>query len=153
MCPYYSNFQQGTLSSELTAGQPETSTNLTNVNSITIVRLESEDDSPVILTIVNSNNDVFLNITHPHPLTQYPRSFTLQAYFLNNYNDSITLTIQRITNDTTIILRYEAYSVGMLCADSWPPTYIILAGIITGIILISNGFRTLDQVAKQAAWD
>jgi len=99
---------------------------------------------------------VFLNITHPHPLTHSEhgsREFTLQGYFMSSSDDYITLTIQRISNDTSVGLVYEAYSSYTLCVDYANPLMAVIIGCTIGVILKVSGFRTLDKIAQQTTWD
>ncbi|MFX0197922.1 MAG: hypothetical protein ACFFCW_17510 [Candidatus Hodarchaeota archaeon] len=154
--PRETNHHWGDLSGDLTASQSQLLTNFTGVNRIRIIHLWSEQDIPVTLTIMNSNNDVFLNITHPHPLTHSEygsREFTLQGHFMSSSDDYITLTIQRISNDTSVRLVYEAYSSSTPCLDYPNPLMVIIIGCAIGVILIVSGFRTLQRVTKQASWE
>ena len=154
--PIVDNYHKEDLSGDLTASQPQLFTNFTGVNRICIISLWSEQDIPVILTIINANNDVFLNITHPHPLTHSgygSLSFTLEGYFMSSSDDYITLTIQRISNDTSVGLVYEAYRSRTLCVDYANPLMTVIIGCIIGVNLIVYGFRTLNKVAQQTIWD
>jgi hypothetical protein len=150
--PHYHYYQEGTLSSLLTIDDPQVSRNLTGANAITILTLTSEENIPVILTIHNSHDEVYLNITHPHTLTQEWRSFTLEIRSLNTYNDFLILTLQRTTNDTHITLYYETYYVDTVCIDYWPPYTAVGLTTIVGIVLIAIGFHALDKVGKEAVW-
>ena len=149
--PRYEFIQRDFLSYDLTTEQPQASRNLTDAYAITILDIRSENETPFILTLRNSNGAVYLNITHPHPLTQ-DGLFGLEIGSFGAYDNYLILTIQRITNDTHVYILYDTFRVDRLCRDSAnPATYFIITSI-TGPILIITGFVTLDKVGKEAAW-
>lgn len=147
--PRYEYIEGGFLSCSLTTDQPQASKNLTQANAITI-SLTSEDDAPIILTIQNSQGLVYLNITHPNPLTH--GEFGLEIGLLDTRSDYLVLTIQRTTNDTHVTVFYDTYQVDRLCIDYMPPGIYVIIITIVGLILTGSGFLTLNKVGKKATW-
>jgi len=147
--PRYEFIQRDFLSYDLTTEQPQASRNLTDAYAITILDIRSENETPFILTLQNSNGEVYLNITHP--LTQ-DGLFGLEIGSFGAYDNYLILTIQRITNDTHVFILYDTFRVDRLCRDGVNPTIYFMITSITGSILIITGFVTLDKVGKEAAW-